>query len=187
MNMKNSQFLLIRSWSLWWISFFFFFDGSEGFFVCLFAYWGFLVCFVLLYKRFEWVWVKVAESCPTLCDPMDCIVHGIHPLEWVAFPFSRRSSKPRDHTQVSHIAGGFFTSWIIRETQEQWSGYPIPSPVDLPDPGIDPGSPALQVDSLPTELWGKPYKRFIYPKIIRFNISLTLACILGSAEELLKQ
>ena len=34
--------------------------------------------------------------------------------------------------------------------------YPIPSPADLPDPGIKPGSPALQADSLPTELSGKP-------------------------------
>ena len=40
--------------------------------------------------------------------------------------------------------------------QEYWSGQPIPSPGDLPDPGIEPGSPALQVDSLPTELSGKP-------------------------------
>ena len=32
-------------------------------------------------------------------------------LEWVAFPFSRVSSQPKDQTQVSHIAGGFFTSW----------------------------------------------------------------------------
>ena len=49
----------------------------------------------------------------TLCDPMDCIVHGIlqaRILEWVAFPFSRGSSQPRDLTQVSRIAGGFFTS-----------------------------------------------------------------------------
>ena len=35
---------------------------------------------------------------------------------------------------------------------EHWSGWPIPSPVDLPDLGIKPGSPALQADSLPTEL-----------------------------------
>ena len=35
---------------------------------------------------------------------------------------------------------------------EYWSGYPIPSPADLPDPGIEPGSPALQEESLPTEL-----------------------------------
>ena len=42
-------------------------------------------------------------------------------LEWVAFPFSRGSSQPRDQTQVSHIAGRFFTSWAIKETQEYWS------------------------------------------------------------------
>ena len=36
-------------------------------------------------------------------------------LEWVDFPFSRGSSQPRDQTQVSHIAGGFFTSWATRE------------------------------------------------------------------------
>ena len=40
--------------------------------------------------------------------------------------------------------------------QEYWSGLPFPSPGDLPDPGIEPGSPALQADSLPTEPWGKP-------------------------------
>ena len=66
----------------------------------------------------------IAQSCPTLCDPVDCSppgypVHGIlqaRTLEWVAIPFSR----------------------------------------DLPDPGIEPGSPALQADSLPTEPQGKP-------------------------------
>ena len=40
--------------------------------------------------------------------------------------------------------------------QEYWSGLPFPSPGDLPNPGIEPGSPALQADSLPTELLGKP-------------------------------
>ena len=40
--------------------------------------------------------------------------------------------------------------------QEYWSGLPFPSPGDLPDPGIEPGSPALQADSLLTELQGKP-------------------------------
>ena len=51
--------------------------------------------------------VKVAQSCPTLCDPMDFTVHGIlqtRRLEWVAFPFSRGYSPPRDWTQVSSIA-----------------------------------------------------------------------------------
>ena len=66
----------------------------------------------------RWVWVKVAQLCPTLCDPMDYTVHGIlqaRMLDWVAFPSSRGSSQPRDGTQVSHIASGFFTSWAIRE------------------------------------------------------------------------
>ena len=40
---------------------------------------------------------------------------------------------------------------------EYWSGSPIPSPADLPDPGIEPGSPALQADSLPAVLPGKPW------------------------------
>ena len=44
-----------------------------------------------------------------------------------------------------------------REAQEYWSGYPVPSPADLPDPGIEPESLALQVDSSPTELSGKPH------------------------------
>ena len=58
--------------------------------------------------------VKVTQSCPTFCDPMDCIVYGVlqvRILEWVAFPFS----KGRGWTQVSRIAGGFFTSWATRE------------------------------------------------------------------------
>ena len=62
--------------------------------------------------------MKVTQSCPTLCDPMDCIVYGIlqaRILKWVAFLFSRVSSQPRDWTQVSCIAGGFFTNWAIRE------------------------------------------------------------------------
>ena len=57
--------------------------------------------------------VKVTQSCQTLCDPMDYIVHGIlqaRILEWVAFPFSRGSSQLRDQTQVSRIAGRFFTN-----------------------------------------------------------------------------
>ena len=64
--------------------------------------------------------VKVSESCPTLCDPVDYTVHGIlqaRILEWVAVPFSRAPSQPRDRTQVSCIAGGFFTSWATREAQ----------------------------------------------------------------------
>ena len=63
--------------------------------------------------------VKVAQSCPTLCNPMDYTVHGILQPEY-------------------------------------WSGQPFPSPGDLPNPGIKPRSPALQVDSLPTSYEGSP-------------------------------
>ena len=52
-------------------------------------------------------------------------------LDWVAMSPSRGSCQPRDWTQVSRIAGGFFTIWASREAQEYWSGYPIPSLGDL--------------------------------------------------------
>ena len=58
------------------------------------------------------------------------------------------------------------TPWIVAyqaplsmgfPRQGYWSGLPFPCPGDLPNPGIKPGSPALQADSLPTELQGSPY------------------------------
>ena len=69
--------------------------------------------------------VKGAQPYLTLCDPIDCSspgssVHGILQaiiLEWVAVPFSMAPSQPRDQTQVSSIAGRFFTSWATREAQ----------------------------------------------------------------------
>ena len=73
---------------------------------------------------FPFIWVlphslvKVAQSCPTLCNHMDYTVHGILQaiiLEWVAIPSSRGSSQPRDRTQVPCIAGRFFTNWATRE------------------------------------------------------------------------
>ena len=74
--------------------------------------------------------MKVAQLCPTLCDLMTVarqapLAMGIlqaRILEWVAMPFSRGSSQPRDQTQVSRIAGGFFTDEATREAQEYWSG-----------------------------------------------------------------
>ena len=89
--------------------------------------------------------MEVAQLCLTLCVPLDYTVYGIlqaRILEGVAVPFSRGSSQPRDQTQVSHIAGGSIA-------------------VDLPDPGIEPGSSALQVDSLPTELSVSLYKMIL--------------------------
>ena len=69
--------------------------------------------------------VKISQSRPTLCNPLGWMVHGVlqaRILEWVAFPYSRGSSQPRDQTQVSNIAGRFFNSWATREAQEYWSG-----------------------------------------------------------------
>ena len=57
--------------------------------------------------------VKVTQFCPTLSHPMDYTVHGIlqaRILEGVVFPFSSGSSRPKDRTRVSCIAGGFFTN-----------------------------------------------------------------------------
>ena len=65
---------------------------------------------------------EVAQSCPTLWDPMDCSlsgsVHGIFQarvLEWIAISFSRGSSQPRNWTWVSRTAGRRFTVWATRE------------------------------------------------------------------------
>ena len=66
---------------------------------------------------------SVVQSCPTLCNPTDCSppgssVHGIFQarvLQWVTISSSRGSSRPRDWTQVSHIAGRRFTVWATRE------------------------------------------------------------------------
>ena len=66
--------------------------------------------------RKYWKWKSLNHG--TLCNSLYCIVQGIlqaRILEWVAFPFSRGSSQPSDRTQVSHIVGGFFTSWVTRE------------------------------------------------------------------------
>ena len=71
------------------------------------------VPFVNSVQKVQMVKVKVAQLCLTLCDPMDYTAHRIlqaRILEWVAIPCSRGSSQPRDRTQVSHIAGRFFTS-----------------------------------------------------------------------------
>ena len=107
------------------------FQGSRVIRLWLFAWKSSFVikaestqAFCLLSPRWK-VKVKVAQSCPTHCDPMDYKVHGILPartLEWVAYPFSSGSSWPRDRTQVSCMAGGFFTTRATREAQEYWGG-----------------------------------------------------------------
>ena len=99
------------------------------FFFCLHF---FLIGFILLeqfrftakcFFVYKLVLSEVAQSCLTLCDPMDCSlpgssVHGIFQaivLEWTAISFSRGSSQPRDWTRVSHIVDRRFTVWATRE------------------------------------------------------------------------
>ena len=73
-------------------------------------------------------WSEVGQSCPTLCDPMDCSlpgfsVHGIlqaRILERVAFSFSRRSSQPRDRTVVSCLVGRRFYCVSHQGSSEAW-------------------------------------------------------------------
>ena len=94
----------------------------DGVCVCVFAH-------VFLLLEIQWKWKSL--SCVQLfATPWT--VHGTlqaRILEWVAFPFSRVSSQPRYQTQVSHIAGGFFTSWVTREAPEywRWVAYPFSS------------------------------------------------------------
>jgi len=79
----------------------------------------------ILYVDIYMKWSEVPQSCPTFCDPMDgslpgSSIHGIfqaRALEWVAISFSRRSSSPRDWTQVSHILGRCFTICATREVR----------------------------------------------------------------------
>ena len=97
--------------------------------------WAFISCIGrrVLYHRATWevlymhwaVLCLVAHSCPTLCNPMDYRLQaplsmGIlqaRILEWVAISSSRESSQPRDGTQVSRIAGGFFTVGATRKAR----------------------------------------------------------------------
>ena len=95
--------------------------------------------------------VLAAQSCPILCDPMDCSPSGssvyrilqARILEWVAIPFSRESSWPRDRSCVFCIAGRFFTIWATREAHgvhakllqcdpKDWRRKWQPTPVFLP-------------------------------------------------------
>ena len=74
--------------------------------------------------------VKVTQSCPTLCDPIDYIICGIlqaRILEWVAVPFSSRSSQPADQSlslMSPALAGGFFTTIATWEAQIQYDSCP---------------------------------------------------------------
>ena len=82
--------------------------------------------------------VKVAQSCPAVCDPMDSatpwILHGIlqvRILEWVAFPFSRGSSRPRNRTRVSCIAVDFLPTELSGNVAQVLSTEAVPVYISL--------------------------------------------------------
>ena len=95
-------------------------------------------------------WSAVAQSCLTLCNPMDCSlpgssIHGIFQariLEWVAISLSRGSSWSRDWTRVSHIVGRRFTIWATKEA--------LKLKIELP---YDPTIPFLSTYLEKTILW----------------------------------
>ena len=77
----------------------------------------------------------------------------------------------------------FATPWTVAyqappsmgfSRQEYWSGLPFPSPGDLPDPGIEPGSPALEADALTSEPPGKPEP---YPKMVKLRSQHLCVCV----------
>ena len=94
----------------------------------------------------------VAQSCTTLCDPMDCSlpgspIHGIlqaRILEWVAISFSRGSSQPRDQTQVSQIAGRLYPLSHQRIPDGKESACNTGDPGLIPGLGRSPGGEEWQ-------------------------------------------
>ena len=85
-----------------------------------------ITAMILTYFNMWRDWVsEVAQSCLTLCDPMDCSlphssIHGIFQarvLEWIAISFSRGPSRPRDQIEVSCVAGRRFNLWATREAR----------------------------------------------------------------------
>ena len=98
--------------------------------------------------------VKVTQSCLTLCDPVDYTVHGI--LQSVALPFSRRSSPQGSNPGLLHCRQILYClSHQGNPRILEWVTYPFSRGSSQPRP-IEPGSPALQGDSFPAKLPGKP-------------------------------
>ena len=104
--------------------------------------WVFILFQVLGNVVYVWKWkVKVAQSSPTLCDPVVYTVHGIL------------------QARILEYSG--------------YTGQPFPFPGDLPNPGIEPRSPALQTDYLPAEPQGKPKNTGVGSQSLLQRIFLT--------------
>ena len=113
-------------------------------------------------KRKKQVSVLVTQSCLTLCKPINCgspCCHGIlqaRILEWIAISFSRESTLAQGINPGLPHCRQILYRLSQQRSQEEWSGWPIPSSGELSNSGIKQGCPALQADSLPAELPRKP-------------------------------
>ena len=102
----------------------------EMFILLIFLHTWDLSCYTTWVWGYLWRWVLVVQLCLTLCDRMNCSppgtsVIGISQariLEWIAIPYSRRSSQSRAWPQVSWVAGRFFTIWATREAHSYFFG-----------------------------------------------------------------
>ena len=114
-------------------------------------------------EQSEVKWNEVAQSCLTLCNPVDCSlpgssVHGIlqaRIVEWIAISFSRRSSPPRDRTQVSRIGGRRFKLWATREADQGKNNIQCSS--HTPSKNLSPADPGE------LKLTGLNFSSKIYP------------------------
>ena len=94
-----------------------------------------------------------------LCSLLGFSVHGIlqaRILEWVALPSPGHLPNPGSNADLPHCRQILYLL-SHQGSREYWNGWPIRSSGDLPEAGIELQSPALQADSLPAELPGKPY------------------------------
>ena len=118
MNHNSTRFLKLHVFSI--LSLEVDFSGNRCFFVffvCLFVCFLLLLLFIYHFLMICLV-SEVAQSCPTLCDPIDCSLPWDFQaivLEWIAISFSRGSSQPRARTHVSHIVDRCFTIWATKE------------------------------------------------------------------------
>ena len=118
--------------------------------------------------KHTFIFLHITSSCTKLlevvsgsCIMLFVLLHTLRPLPRTPVVFTEWSEWVKSLSRVWF----FVTPWTVAyqappsmgfSRQEYWSGLPFPSPGDLPDPGIEPGSPALQADALTSEPPGKP-------------------------------
>ena len=97
--------------------------------------------FVVVIQSLSGVWLSVTPWTVAHQVPLSMGILQARILEWIAMPSSRGSSQPRDHTQVSHIAGRFFTIWATRKPKNTGVGSLFLLQEIFPTQGSNPGLP----------------------------------------------